>query len=109
MSPELTHNSSLITHNYKKMYLEIVSPEASLVSGNVVSVTVPGVEGEFQMLNKHAAIVSILGKGKVKFKGDAKIADAHKKSFTQEDDHWVMHINSGTVEMKDNNVIVLVD
>lgn len=91
------------------MYLEIVSPEASLVSGNVESVTVPGIEGEFQMLNNHAAIVSILGKGKVKFKGDATIAHGQEKNFTKEDGQWVMQINSGTVEMKDNNVIVLVD
>ncbi|TDU43708.1 F-type H+-transporting ATPase subunit epsilon [Gelidibacter sediminis] len=91
------------------MYLEIVSPEASLVSGNVDSVTVPGIEGEFQMLNNHAAIVSILGKGKVKFKGNATIAAGQEKNFSQEDGQWVMHINSGTVEMKDNNVIVLVD
>ena len=40
------------------MYLEIVTPEASLVSGEVESVTVPGVNGEFQMLNNHASIVS---------------------------------------------------
>lgn len=91
------------------MYLEIVSPEASLVSGNVESVTVPGVEGEFQMLNNHAAIVSLLGKGKVKFKGDATIAEAHQAKFVQEDGKWVMNIDSGTVEMKDNKVIVLVD
>ena len=91
------------------MYLEIVSPEASLVSGNVESVTVPGVEGEFQMLNNHAAIISLLGKGKVKFKGSATIADAHQNKFIQEDGKWVLHITSGTVEMKDNKVIVLVD
>lgn len=92
------------------MYLEIVSPEASLVSGNVESVTVPGVEGEFQMLHGHAAIVSLLGKGKVKFKGNAKIAEGHESNFTQEEDgSWVLQINSGTVEMKENRVIVLVD
>lgn len=91
------------------MYLEIVSPEASLVSGNVESVSVPGVNGEFQMLNNHAAIVSILTKGKVKFKGNATIAAGHENTFSQEDGNWVMHINSGTVEMKDNKVIVLVD
>lgn len=91
------------------MYLEIVSPEASLVSGNVESVTVPGVNGEFQMLNDHAAIVSLLGPGKVKFKGNATIAESFENNFTQEDGSWVMYINSGTVEMKDNNVIVLVD
>lgn len=91
------------------MYLEIVSPEASLVSGNVESVTVPGIEGEFQMLNNHAATVSILGKGKVKFRGEATIAEAHQKNFTKEDGQWVMNIDSGTVEMKENIVIVLVD
>ena len=48
------------------MILEIVSPEAKLFSGEVTSVSVPGVDGDFQMLNNHAAIVSILGKGNVK-------------------------------------------
>ena len=57
------------------MYLEIVSPEATLFSGEVESVAVPGVNGEFQMLNNHAAIVSLLGKGKVKFAGNPTIAE----------------------------------
>ncbi|MGJ8591227.1 MAG: F0F1 ATP synthase subunit epsilon [Aquaticitalea sp.] len=91
------------------MYLEIVSPEASLVSGEVESVTVPGVDGEFQMLNNHAPIVSLLTQGKVKFKGNATIADGHESKFTQEEGKWVLTINSGTLEMKDNKVIVLVD
>lgn len=91
------------------MYLEIVSPEASLVSGHVESVTVPGIGGEFQMLNNHAAIVSILGKGPIKFKGKATIAEGQEENFRQEDGSWVMYINSGTVEMKDNKVIILVD
>ncbi len=34
----------------KNMYLEIVSPEATLFSGEVTSVAVPGVNGEFEML-----------------------------------------------------------
>ena len=42
------------------MILEIVSPEATLFSGEVTSVSVPGINGEFQMLNNHAAVVSIL-------------------------------------------------
>jgi len=45
------------------MILEIVSPEATLFSGEVTSVSVPGINGEFQMLNNHAAVVSILQKG----------------------------------------------
>ncbi|MEK9782745.1 MAG: hypothetical protein VW266_07355, partial [Flavobacteriales bacterium] len=33
------------------MHLEIVSPEAQLFSGQVESITVPGMSGSFQILN----------------------------------------------------------
>ena len=59
------------------MYLEIVSPEATLFSGDVTSVTVPGVNGEFQMLENHAPIVSLLQKGNVKVKIQGKGAGRH--------------------------------
>tara|TARA_B100001146_G_scaffold220645_1_gene229633 strand:+ start:1697 stop:1975 length:279 start_codon:yes stop_codon:yes gene_type:complete len=92
------------------MYLEIVSPEASLVSGEVNSVTVPGVEGEFQMLNNHAPIVSILEAGKVKFDGNPTIAEGFENKFTKDDQgKWVLEITSGTVECNNNKVIVLAD
>ena len=48
------------------MYLEIVTPEAVLFSGEVTSVTVPGVNGEFQMLDNHAPIVSTLKDGEIR-------------------------------------------
>ncbi|UAB81750.1 F0F1 ATP synthase subunit epsilon [Marixanthomonas sp. SCSIO 43207] len=91
------------------MYLEIVTPEASLVSGEVESVTVPGVEGEFQMLNNHAPIVSVLAKGKVKFSGNPTIAEGFENKFKKEDGKWILEITSGTVEMNNNKVIVLAD
>ncbi|WGK66096.1 F0F1 ATP synthase subunit epsilon [Croceiramulus getboli] len=92
------------------MHLEIVSPEASLVQGEVTSVTVPGVDGEFQMLNNHAAIVSVLSEGKVKFEGNPTIAEGFENKFMKEGEgKWSLHINSGTVEMNNNKVIVLAD
>ena len=91
------------------MYLEIVTPEAAIVSGEVDSVTVPGVEGPFQMLNNHAAIVSLLDAGKVKFRGTPTIAEGHESKFTQEDGRWILEIKGGTVECSDNKVIVLAD
>jgi F-type H+-transporting ATPase subunit epsilon len=92
------------------MYLEIVTPEASIVSGEVESVTVPGVEGPFQMLNNHAAIVSLLDAGKVKFRGNPTIAEAFKNKFTKEDSgKWVLEIKGGTVECNNNKIIVLAD
>ncbi len=92
------------------MYLEIVTPEASIVSGEVESVTVPGIEGPFQMLNNHAAIVSLLGPGRVKFQGSPTIAQGFENKFTKEETgKWVLEINGGTIEMNDNKVIVLAD
>lgn len=92
------------------MYLEIVSPEATLFSGEVNSVTVPGVEGEFQMLNNHAPIVSLLQEGHVKFEGSISIDEEYEDRFTRDEKgKTVLHITSGTVEMKDNRVIVLAD
>ncbi len=91
------------------MYLEIVTPEASLVAGEVESVSVPGVEGEFQILNNHAAIVSVLQDGKVKFKGNPTIAEDYKNKFSKENDAWVLQINGGTVECNNNRVMVLAD
>ena len=92
------------------MFLEIVTPEASLVSGEVVSVTVPGVNGPFQMLNNHAPVVSTLGEGKVFFRGEPQFSEGFENKFTKEKDgKWSLDINSGTVEMKENKIIVLAD
>ncbi|MBO0321255.1 F0F1 ATP synthase subunit epsilon [Muricauda sp. CAU 1633] len=92
------------------MYLEIVSPEATLFAGEVTSVTVPGVNGEFQMLENHAPIVSLLQEGRVKVKGNITIDEAFENKFSKgKDGETILPITSGTVEMKDNKVIVLAD
>lgn len=92
------------------MYLEIVSPEATLFAGEVNSVTVPGVNGEFQMLENHAPIVSLLQEGVVKFDGDIKLEEEYEAKFSKDSNgKTTLTINSGTVEMKDNKVIVLAD
>ncbi|MFT7071675.1 F0F1 ATP synthase subunit epsilon [Patiriisocius sp. Uisw_017] len=91
------------------MYLEIVTPEASLVSGEVESVTVPGMDGEFQMLNNHASVVSLLMKGTMKFKGNPTIAEGYEGKFKQVDGSWTLDIKGGTIEMNNNKVIVLAD
>lgn len=93
------------------MFLEIVTPEASIFQGEVESVTVPGVDGEFQMLNNHAPIVSLLQEGKVRIKGDdISIEEAYQSKFTDVDKTTrVLHIKSGTIELNENKIIILVD
>lgn len=90
------------------MYLEIITPEATLFSGEVTSVAVPGVSGEFEMLNNHAPIVSLLKEGYVKIYGDIKLEEDVEDKFEKDKNNgtWLA-INSGTIEMKDNKVIVL--
>lgn len=97
------------------MYLEIVSPEAVLFSSTVDSVTVPGAQGEFQMLNNHAPIVSVLEKGTVKINVHTQEDLALDKlasgieSHADDDKVLILKIKSGTIEMKDNKVIILAD
>ncbi|RMZ51827.1 F0F1 ATP synthase subunit epsilon [Flavobacteriaceae bacterium PRS1] len=92
------------------MYLEIITPEAILFSGEVTSVAVPGVSGEFEMLNNHAPIVSLLKEGYVKIYGDIKLEEDVEDKFEKDKNNgtWLA-INSGTLEMKDNKIIVLAD
>lgn len=97
------------------MFLEIVTPEAILFSSDVDSVTVPGITGEFQILNNHAPIVSILTEGTVRFhvhtQNHLVFDDLHASvvSLPQDDKVLTLKIKSGTIEMKDNKVIILAD
>ncbi|WP_290697848.1 F0F1 ATP synthase subunit epsilon [Lacinutrix sp.] len=97
------------------MYLEIVSPEATLFSSEVDAVIVPGVNGEFQMLNNHAAIVAVLTEGTVKInthtQSNIVFDDLNANVVPHPDDNKVLtvKINSGTLEMKDNKAIILAD
>ncbi len=93
------------------MILEIVSPESKLFHGEVTSVSLPGTLGSFQLLNNHAPIVSTLKDGEIKigassFSFDKEVVDKFTKINEQT---YALRISSGTIEMKDNKVIVLVD
>lgn len=93
------------------MILEIVSPESVLFSGEVSSVSLPGVDGSFQILNNHAPIVSLLRKGTVAISASNFLLNKEvEKKFTKvNDQNFTLDILSGTVEMKDNKIIILVD
>ena len=63
----------------------------------------------FKCCYNHAAVVSLLVEGKVRFDGNPNITEGFENKFTQEDGKWVLEITSGTIEMNDNKVIVLAD
>ena len=61
------------------------------------------------MLNNHAPIVSTLTKGKVKIIGKISIEEGVKDKFEYTDKETILDIESGTVEMNNNQVTLLVD
>ena len=91
------------------MHLEIISPEKTLFKGEVESILFPGTYGDFQVLNNHAPIVSTLTKGKVKIIGKISIEEGVKDKFEYTDKETILDIDSGTVEMNNNQVTLLVD
>ncbi len=91
------------------MYLEIVTPEATLFSGEVNSVSVPGLYGSFEMLNNHAPIVSLLQEGVIILRG-VNTKDRFSDLFQKQSEGVLsLKINSGTVECNQNKVVVLAD
>ena len=78
------------------MVLEILTPEKKLYSGDVYGVQLPGISGLFEVLDKHAPIVSALGKGNVKI----------LKTKTEFENY---SIQSGFVEVLNNKATVLIE
>ena len=76
--------------------LKIVSPEGVAYEGNVESVSVSGSLGQFQILNNHAPIISLLEAGEVIYKD---LAGEQK----------VKTVKGGFVEVQQNNVNVCVE
>ena len=77
------------------MQLDILTPEKRIYSGEATSVTLPGTEGSFQVLNHHAPLISSLKAGVVKF----RTASGETRVNTKE----------GFVEVLKNVVTVLVE
>ena len=48
------------------MFLEIISPQEIIFSGEVIEVFLPGKEGHFEVLNDHAPIIALLQSGDIK-------------------------------------------
>jgi F-type H+-transporting ATPase subunit epsilon len=78
------------------MFLEIITPEKKLFSGETELVQLPGAAGSFEVLKNHAALISNLTAGNIK----VKESDG---SFTY------FEIKGGVVEVLNNNISVLVD
>lgn len=75
--------------------LRIVSPERVVFNGEVESLKVPGMLGEFEILNNHAPIISSLVSGNV--------------TYTSKEDGNTLAVKGGFVEVKKNEVSLCVE
>ncbi len=77
------------------MVLDVLTPDERLFSGEITSVSVPGINGKFQILEHHAPIVSALTKGVV----EIRKSNGESETF---------QIEQGFVEVLRNEVSLLV-
>src|SRR5436305_14145569 len=59
--------------NCRIMTLEILTPERKLFSGEIYGVQMPGISGSFEVLDRHAPLVSALKAGRVKVLRDKQL------------------------------------
>jgi F-type H+-transporting ATPase subunit epsilon len=78
------------------MTLEILTPDQKIFSGEVYGVQLPGINGLFEVLDRHAPLVSALKAGSLKILNDKNATT----SYT---------IQSGFVEVLNNKTTVLVE
>jgi F-type H+-transporting ATPase subunit epsilon len=76
------------------MNVEILTPDKTLFQGDAEVVTLPGVNGSFQILKNHAPMIANLSKGSLSIKSSGSVQQ--------------FDVNGGLVEVLDNKVVVLV-
>jgi F-type H+-transporting ATPase subunit epsilon len=77
------------------MTVEIITPDKEIFSGSASLVQLPGLDGLFEILENHAALVAALKNGKIKL-----ISENELRYFD---------INGGVVEVLNNKVKVLAE
>jgi len=80
----------------KAFDLQIITPAKVVISEEATSLSVPGVQGGFQVLHNHAPLMAAIGIGQIKVK-DREGKDSRYAT------------SGGFVEVNRNNVVVLVE
>ena len=78
-----------------QLQLDVVTPERRVLSASVNSVTVPGRNGEMQILPGHAALISELKTGVL--------------TYNQDGTNFPLHVSGGLMEVNHDKVSVLAE
>ena len=79
-----------------ELNIEIITPDKVIFKGEIISVTVPGVKGRFQVLKNHAPLVSIFEIGMI----EVVTPDKNSSYYAT---------GGGTIEVLNNEVLILAD
>lgn len=96
------------------MNISVLTPDRTIFTGTISKVSLPGVEGSFQLLNNHAPLVSALSNGKVELttgNGEYSYYDEESNAMTESATgtrNLTFTIDRGFVEVLNNEVNLLV-
>jgi len=76
-----------------KLHVQLVMPQEKLLDGNYDKVLVPGIEGNFEILENHSPFITQLRPGTI--------------FVTNDDIHESFAIHDGFVTVEDNHVLIL--
>lgn len=80
------------------MKVEIVTPDSTIFTGDQVRlIQLPGIDGSFEVLNNHAPLISVLGKGKIKILNK------------DDQDALFFDVKGGVIEVLNNHILVLAE
>ena len=78
------------------MHLEILTPDKSVFSGRIRSVTVPATRSPFTILKNHAPVISSLEEGELALE-------------TEHGESILYNIGQGVVEVNGKKIVVLIE
>ncbi len=76
------------------MRVEVLTPDKTLYTGEAEVITLPGVNGSFQIMDNHAAMIANLKAGQMEVKNGGNVE--------------TFDVTGGLVEVIKNKVVVLV-
>ena len=93
------------------MKLNVITPTAKIFDGEVISVSLPGQDGIFQVLNNHTAIISSLTIGEIIIELVENTKDASYNEMIQikDQNHIIISIKGGVAELINNELIILAE
>jgi F-type H+-transporting ATPase subunit epsilon len=77
------------------MQLNIITPDSTVYAGEASLVQLPGTDGLFEILTRHAPLIATLGKGKIKIEVNGK--------------NEFFEINGGIVQVLNDQIAVLAE